>query len=82
MQKIASLKDLYNKPVSEISFNLKSNKDIDLISDLTKEKGTTSVTINITDNDNDLTYKLKNKRKIDRKSINMLRNKDISTIIH
>ena len=82
VQKIASLKDLFNKPVSEISFNLKSTKNIDLISDLIKKEGSTVVTINIRDKNKDLKFKLKNKRYIDRKSINTLRNKDISTIIH
>ena len=82
IQKIASLKDLFNKPISEILFNLKSIKDIDLISDLIKKKGNTIIKINITDKNKDLIFELKNKRQIDRKSINILRNKDISTIIH
>ena len=82
IQKISSLKDLLNKPVSEISFNLKSFKEIDLISDFIKEEGSTVVKIKIADEDNDLIYELKNRRRIDRKSINIIRNKDISTIIH
>ena len=71
-----------NKPISEISFNLKSTKDINLISDLIKEEGATVVNITIVDKKNDIIFKLKNKRRIDRKSINILRNKDIFTIIH
>ena len=82
IQKIASLKDLFNKPVNEIVFNLKSVKDIDKISDLLKEEGTTAIKINFTDKNNDISFKLKNKRLIDRKAINTLRNNDISTIIH
>ncbi len=82
IQKVTVLKDLFNKPILEISFNLKSTKDIDLISDLIKEEGATVVNINITDKNNDIIFKLKNKRRIDRKSINILKNKDISTIIH
>ena len=82
VQKIASLKDLFNKPVNEIIFNIKSIKDIDKISDLVDEEGTTEVTININDENNDVSFKLKNKRLIDRKAINILRNNDISTIIH
>ena len=82
VQKIASLKDLFNKPVNEIVFNIKSIKDIDKISDLVDEEGTTEVTININDENNDISFKLKNKRLIDRKAINILRNNDISTIIH
>jgi DNA polymerase III subunit alpha len=82
VQKIASLKDLFNKPVSEITFNLKSIKDISEISELIKEKGSTEVKINISHKNNDICFKLKNKRNIDRKSINILKNNDISTIIH
>ena len=82
VQKIASLKDLFNKPVNEIVFNIKSIKEIDKISDLVDEEGTTEVTININDENNDISFKLKNKRLIDRKAINILRNNDISTIIH
>ncbi|MDC1146316.1 DNA polymerase III subunit alpha [Candidatus Pelagibacter sp.] len=82
VQKIASLKDLFNKPVSEITFNIKSIKDIDQISDVVKQEGTTVVKINVSNENNNICFKLKNKRLIDRKSINILRNKDISTIIH
>jgi DNA polymerase III subunit alpha len=82
VQKIASLKDLFNKPVSEITFNIKSIKDIDQISDVVKQEGTTVVKINVSNENNNIYFKLKNKRLIDRKSINILRNKDISTIIH
>ncbi len=82
VQKIASLKDLFNKPVNEIVFNIKSIKDIDKISDLVDEEGTTEVKININDENNEISFKLRNRRLIDRKAINTLRNNDISTIIH
>jgi len=81
VQKITSLKDLFNKPVNEIVFNLKSIKDIDKISDLINEEGTTQVKLNIKDENKDISFKLKNRRLINRKAINTLRNKDISTII-
>ncbi|WP_415322287.1 DNA polymerase III subunit alpha [Candidatus Pelagibacter sp. Uisw_127] len=81
VQKIASLKDLFNKPVNEIIFNIKSVNDIAKISDLVNEEGTTEVKINIKDENNDISFKLKNRRFIDRKAINILRKSDISTII-
>ena len=81
VQKIAPLKDLFNKPVNEIIFSIKSVKDIGKISDLVNEEGTTEVKINIKDEKNDISFKLKNRRLIDRKAINILRNNDISTII-
>jgi DNA polymerase III subunit alpha len=82
IKKIALLKDLFNKPVNEIEFNLKSIKDIDKLSTVISEDGTTEVKINIIDKNNNISFKLKNKRLIDRKAINVLRNNDISTIIH
>ena len=82
VQKIASLKDLFNQPINEIIFNLKTIKDIDKISNIVNEEGTTEVKINICEGDNDINFKLKNKRLIDRKAINILRNNDISIIIN
>ena len=82
VQKIASLKDLFNKPVNEIIFNIKSVKDLNKISDLVREEGPTDVKINIRDSNKDICFKLKNKRHIDRKAINILRNNDILVNIH
>jgi DNA polymerase III subunit alpha len=82
VQKIASLKDLFNKPVNEIIFNIKSIKEIDKISDLVSKDGDTDVQININDKNNDISFKLKKKRHIDRKAINIIRNNGISTIIN
>ena len=75
------MKYLFNKPLSEITFNIKSIKEIDKVSDLVKKEGSTDVKINLKDDKNELTFKLKNKRFIDRKSINLIRKQDISTII-
>ena len=82
VQKIASLKDLFNKPINEVIFDIKSAKDIDKISDLVKVEGSTEIKININDENNDISFRLKNKRLIDRKVINNLRNNDILTTIH
>ena len=81
VQKVASLKDLFNKSVNEIIFNIKSTEEMSKISDFLKEKGTTVVKININDEKNEISFQLKDKRFIDRKSINILRNNDISAII-
>ncbi|MBD1157213.1 DNA polymerase III subunit alpha, partial [Pelagibacterales bacterium SAG-MED20] len=81
VQKIASLKDLFNKPVSEIILNIKSIKDMDRISDLVKKEGSTEVKINIINKEKNISFKLKTKRFIDRKSINIIRKNDISAVI-
>jgi DNA polymerase-3 subunit alpha len=81
VQKIASLKDLLNKPISEVTFNLKSLKELDDISNYLPENGNTLIKIKLSDKKNDYNFQLKNKRNIDRKTLNLLRNKEISAII-
>ena len=81
VQKIASLKDLLNKPINEVTFNLKSLKELDEISELLPKVGDTLIKIKISDKLYNFNFQLKNKRNIDRKTINLLRNKHISAII-
>ena len=81
VQKIASLKDLLNKPIDEVTFNLKSLKELDEISKFLPKTGDTLIKIQLRDKINRLNFQLKNKRNIDRKTINLLRNKHISAII-
>ena len=81
VQKIASLKDLFNSPIKEVSFNIKSNKDIDEISKILIEGGKTKVSIDFLAKDKNLKIRLKNLRKLDRKSLNLLRKRDIQSII-
>jgi DNA polymerase III subunit alpha len=82
VQKIASLKNLFNNPLKEVTFEIKNSNEIDQISDLIKEGGETSVNIKIMENDKNLLFKLKGKRNIDRKSINIIRNSNILAIIN
>jgi DNA polymerase III subunit alpha len=82
VKKIAPLKDLLNKPISKVIFHITNTDQIKNISELIEENGSTEVNFKIKDKDNDLIFKLKNKRSVDRKSINLIKNRDISTIIH
>jgi len=81
VQKITSLKDLLNKPIEEVTFNLKSLKELDEISKFLPKNGNTLIKIKLSDENNDFNFQLKNKRNIDRKTINLLRNKEISAIL-
>jgi len=81
VQKIVSLQDLLSKPINEVTFNLKSLKELNEISKILFEKGGTLIKINFRDNENNFYFQLENKRNIERKTINLLRNKEISTII-
>ena len=81
VQKIGSLKDLLNKSIDEVLFNIKSLKELDEISNFLTKKGETIVKIKINNKDYNFNFQLSNKRNIDRKTINLLRNKEISALI-
>ena len=78
IRKLASLKDLFNSTIKEITLDLSSKLQLREIQNFLEEKGETVVNINITDGSITSSFKLKNPRYIDRKSINILRNKEIS----
>ena len=81
VQKVASLKDLLNKPIKEVTFDLKSLKELDEISKFLPNNGNTLIKIKLSDKDNYLNFELENRRNIDRKIINLIRNREISAII-
>jgi DNA polymerase-3 subunit alpha len=84
VQKIASLKDLFNSPINEVSFNIKSNDQVNEISKIinNQENGKTTVKINMVVEKKTLIFRLKNMRKLDRKSLNLLRKQEISSTIN
>ena len=82
VKKIASLKDLLNSPIKNITFNLNSLKDLNELSKFLVDPGETKIKIKIQENDKSLDFHLQNGRKLDRKTVNLLRNKEISSIIH
>ena len=81
VQKIISLKDLLSKPIQEVTFDLKSLKELNELSRFLNVNGDTVVKIKISDKNNHYNLQLKNNRNIDRKTINILRNREISAII-
>ena len=60
---------------------MKSLKELDEISKFLTDPGNTQINIKIKDNEMDLKFKLENGRKLDRKTLNLIRNKEISAII-
>ena len=64
-----------------VVFNLKSLKELDEISKFLPDGGDTLIKIKLSDDNNIFDFQLKNKRNIDRKTINLLRNKEISATI-
>ena len=82
VQKISSLKDVLNSPINEVLFELKSERQIEQISNFLKDEGKTTINIKFLSNNNIIKFKLKNSRKIDRKSLNLLRKQEIRAIIN
>jgi DNA polymerase-3 subunit alpha len=83
VKKIVSMKNLLNNPINQVKFDLKNVNNIEELSKkLINKDGNSDIEIELIDLDKKLTFKLKNKRQIGRKSINLIKNKDISAIIH
>ena len=83
VKKIAGIKNLLNNPINLVKFNLKNVDNLkELSKKLVNNNGTSEVEIELNNHDEKLVFKLKNKRQTDRKSINLIKNKDISTIIN
>ena len=82
VRKVTSLKDLFHGSIKEITLNINSKKQLDEIRKFLDNEGKTIVNINFSDGTDTHNFKLKNLRNVDRKSINLLRNKEISINIH
>ncbi len=82
VQKIVSLTDLVSKPLDEVTINLKSINDLNEISNILTQSGNTLVNLKLHNENNALQFQLQNRRNIDRKTLNLIRNKEISAIIN
>ncbi len=81
VKKITSLKELYNKPITEIEFKINRKDQMKDISELIKNKGNTDVKIKFNNGKEELIFKLKNKRFVDRKLLNIIKKQDILATI-
>ena len=81
VQKIASLKDLFNSPINEISFSVKTMEQIQKISKFLNQEGKTQIKFNLSTNDQILNFQLKKPMNLDRKSLNLLRKQQIQAEI-
>ena len=67
--------------INEVFFEAKSDHDVNEISKILNKDGKTVVNINLTSESKTLTFKLRNKRNLDRKSLYLLRKSEISSTI-
>ena len=77
VQKIVSLKNLLNKPISEVKFIIKSKDQINKLSKILNKDGETKISIELKNEKNTILFELENPRKVDRKSLNLLKNDEI-----
>jgi len=76
VKKIILLKDILNKPIEHLKFNFKNIDELEKIKNLSKIDGNTTIELELNDDNTNLTFKLKDKRKIDHKLINSLKIKE------
>ena len=81
VQKIGSLTDLFNSPINKVSFDVNTHENLDSISKFLVEGGKTEVNFNMVFDDKTLEFRLKNTMNLDRKSLNLIRKKEILAII-
>jgi len=81
INKILLLKDLYNKPISKIELTLSSISKISKLNFLEKN-GNTDVIFSIIDKNKKFSFKLNQKRKVDRNIVNLLKKEGIATQIN
>ena len=81
VQKIGSLIDLFNSPIKEVYFDVNNDENLETISKILNEDGKTEINFNMKVNDKNLKFKLKKTRNLDRKSLNLLRKREISSTI-
>ncbi len=72
VKKIVSLKDVLDKPISNVTFRLKSVKDFKKLNSLSATDGETDIKILLEKDNEILTFNLKNKRKVNYKLLNSL----------
>ena len=69
------------KNPKNIEILIKDQKYLNDVQKILEKNGQTQVIIKILDQDNKLVFNLKNKRLVDRKNLNLLKNQGISTSI-
>jgi len=81
VSKIVLVKDLYNKPISNLELTLNNSKQISLLNNF-EIYGNTNITLKLKDNQKIFTFKLNKNRKVERNSLNLLKNEGIISKIY
>ena len=78
IRNINLINDLLNKPIDKIEIDLKNIEDFTNLSSYLTEQGNTEVCINYLTKDKNVKFVLENKRKVDLKTVKLLKNLNIS----
>ena len=76
IRKIISMKEVIDKPINELKIKIKNIEDIEKINKLILEAGKTKVIIDVEDDKKRISFQLNEKRKIDHKTLNLMRNEE------
>ncbi len=76
IRKIISMKEVINKPLDEVKIKIKNINDIVKINKLILEAGKTKVIIDVEVDKKRMSFQLNEKRKIDYKMLNLMRNEE------
>ncbi len=76
IRKIISMKEVIDKPIEEILIKVKNIVDLQKINKLSFEEGKTNVRFEVENDNKTMLFKLSQKRKIDHKMLNLMRNEE------
>ena len=76
IRKIISMKEVIDKPIDELKIKIKNIDDITKINKLSLEQGKTRVIIDVEVDKKRMSFQLNEKRKIDHKMLNLMRNEE------
>ena len=81
VKKILSLDDIFNKPINNLNIKINNDKDLDILSKILASQGNVEITFEVLENNKKYTFKLKNKRFVDKNILNSIKNQGILTSI-
>ena len=82
LTKVSLMKNIIDKPISKVEFTLVNRTQVEELSKHISSNGSTEVKIKFKENGNFYVFNLGNKRNIERKTLKLLKNSDISALIN
>ena len=77
VKKIIPLDDIFNKPINNLRIMINDFKEFDVLSKILSSKGKVEVIFEINEKNKKYTLKLKNKRFVDKRVLNSIKNQGI-----